>query len=124
MLLLDEKAPQDLIDKVIEMDSFANNIYQKAVRVLQDKEGYLAYIRAEQAERDYDASIEYANKEGKIEGRKEGKIEGRKEGKIEGRKEGKREEKIEIAINLKNDGFPIEAISKATGLTLEEIEKL
>lgn len=34
------------------------------------------------------------------------------------------EEKIEIAINLKNMGFELEDIIKATGLTREEIEKL
>ena len=31
---------------------------------------------------------------------------------------------IEIARNLKGDGIPVETISKATGLSAEEIERL
>ena len=42
------------------------------------------------------------------------------EGKIEGKTEGK----IEIARDMKKSGEPIDKISKYTGLTLEEIEKL
>ncbi len=34
------------------------------------------------------------------------------------------DEKKEIARTLKKDGFPVDAISKSTGLTAEEIEKL
>ena len=40
------------------------------------------------------------------------------------RKEGKIEGKIEDAINMKNDGLDIHLISKYTGLSIEEIEKL
>jgi len=40
------------------------------------------------------------------------------------RKEGKIEGKIEDAKNMKNDGLDFSLISKYTGLTLEEIEKL
>lgn len=38
--------------------------------------------------------------------------------------EGKIEEKIEIAINLLKEGSDIAFISKVTGLTIEEINKL
>ena len=38
--------------------------------------------------------------------------------------EGKAEEKMEIAINLLKSGLSIDVISAATGLTLEQIEKL
>jgi len=48
----------------------------------------------------------------------------RKEGKIEGKIEGKNEEKIEAAKKMKNDGLDFSLISKYTGLTIEEIEKL
>ena len=40
------------------------------------------------------------------------------------RREAKREEKFEIARNLKKMGMPFEQIIKATDLTLNEIEKL
>lgn len=45
-------------------------------------------------------------------------------GKLEGRLEGKEEEKLEIAINLKNEGIPIEIIAKTTELPISEVKKL
>ncbi len=38
--------------------------------------------------------------------------------------EGKKEEKVEIAREMKKDGHPIEMIAKYTGLSKEEVEKL
>ena len=57
---------------------------------------------------------------GKQEGLKEGEIKGIKKGK----KEGKKEEKIEIAKGMIKDNEPVEKISKYTGLTRKEIEKI
>ena len=54
----------------------------------------------------------------------EGRMEGRMEGHMEGRMEGRMEERLEIASNLKSQGVDITAIQKATGLSLEEIQKL
>ena len=51
-------------------------------------------------------------------------MEGRMEGHMEGRMEGRMEERLEIASNLKSQGVDITAIQKATGLSLEEIQKL
>jgi predicted transposase/invertase (TIGR01784 family) len=59
-------------------------------------------------------------KEGLVEGRKEGLVEGRKEGLVEGRKEGA----IRIAQNMKQEGLPVSLITKMTGLSEEEINKL
>jgi predicted transposase/invertase (TIGR01784 family) len=56
----------------------------------------------------------------KGEGRLEGKAEGRAEGGAEGRAEGHEED----ARRMKADNMPIELISKYTGLTVDEIEKL
>lgn len=50
--------------------------------------------------------------------------EGKMEGEIEGMIKGKIEGKIEIARNMKAEGIPADVISKCTGLSLEEIEKL
>ena len=46
------------------------------------------------------------------------------DGKAEGLEEGKKEEKISIAKNLLKDGMPIESVSKNTGLSIEELQKL
>jgi predicted transposase/invertase (TIGR01784 family) len=54
----------------------------------------------------------------------EGKLEGKLEGKREGKREGKLEEKMDIAKNLLKLGLSIADISKATGLTENEIKEI
>jgi predicted transposase/invertase (TIGR01784 family) len=112
LLLLDEKTPQKLIQKVINMDKNVNNIYQKALNALQNQKEYLSYIRAEQAELDYKAQLKYAEKTGV------------KKGKFEGKVEGKADSKIEIAIKLKKLDITLEKIAEITGIPVEEIEEL
>lgn len=51
------------------------------------------------------------------------RMEGREEGRQEGRQEGRRLEKIEIARSLIGR-LPVETISQATGLDVDEIEQL
>ena len=58
------------------------------------------------------------------EGRAEGRAEGREEGREEGRAEGRAKERIDIARNLKTIGLNTADIQKATGLSIEEIDKL
>lgn len=55
-----------------------------------------------------------------MKGMKKGMEEGLQKGKAEGRQE----EKHSIVLNLKKLGVSIEQISFATGLSIEEIEKL
>ncbi|MCX6278182.1 MAG: Rpn family recombination-promoting nuclease/putative transposase [Bacteroidetes bacterium] len=62
--------------------------------------------------------------EGKQIGKMEGKIEGKIEGKMEGKIEGKNEGKIDVAKAGLKEGYPIEMISKITGLTEKEINDL
>ena len=46
------------------------------------------------------------------------------DGELKGKIEGKIEERTEIARVMKSDGLPFDIISKYTGLSIEEIEKL
>ena len=62
--------------------------------------------------------------EGRAEGRAEGLAEGRAEGLAEGREEGLAEGRLSTARNLKKMGVAPDTIARATGLSLEEIEKL
>ena len=57
-------------------------------------------------------------------GLEEGLQKGLQKGKAEGKAEGRQEEKHSIALNLKKLGVSIEQIAFATGLSIEEIEKL
>lgn len=52
------------------------------------------------------------------------KLEGLIEGRIEGIKEGEQKKQISIASNLKKMGLSTEMIMEATGLSVEDIEKL
>lgn len=68
--------------------------------------------------------LDGAKLEGLMEGRMEGRVEGRMEGLAEGRVDGEIRKQNEIAANMKKLGLDIQLILEATGLTLEEIEKL
>ena len=73
--------------------------YDESLKILRDRLSEIAY-----AEKNRLSEIAYAEKRGKEEGKAEGKAE--------------------MARNLKAMGFPIEAIAKASGLSIEEIEQL
>ena len=59
-----------------------------------------------------DLAITTAEKKGKAKGRVEGRIKGRAE------------RDLEIARNMKNEGFDPAMIAKMTGLSLEKIKRL
>lgn len=68
--------------------------------------------------------LEEGREEGRQEGRQEGLEEGRGEGLKEGIEKGRQEEKIATARNLKSLNFSTDIIVQATGLSVEEIERL
>ncbi|MBL1411541.1 hypothetical protein [Sphingobacterium faecale] len=72
----------------------------------------MAYISSLDRKRDYNNTIALAKKEAKAEGRVLGIVEG------------KHEQALETALSLKNMGIPVDKIAKATGLRIEEIERL
>ena len=65
-------------------------------------------------------ALDYHRRLARAEGRTEGISEGIAKGKIEGIAEAKQQ----IAVELLKNGIDIETITKATGLTEEEIERL
>ena len=69
---------------------------------------YKEYQEALKNYRDYHAGINFAKKEGML----------------EGEQRGERKAYLEMARNLKKDGMPIELIHKYTSLTAEEIQQL
>ena len=69
---------------------------------------------------DYYNTLDFAVEKGMKKGMEEGMEKGLQKGKAEGRQE----EKHSIALNLKKLGVSIEQIAFATGLSIEEIEKL
>jgi len=89
-----DRLPDKLREKIFE------KIFSVAEIAKLSKEEYKQYIVSLNAYRDFKNSIDTA------------------------RDEGKAEEKLAIAKNLKSLGIPFDQISKATGLTIEEIEKI
>ena len=55
---------------------------------------------------------------------KKGYNEGMQKGMQKGMEEGRVRERLENARSLKNNGIPIDLISKSLNLSIEEIEKL
>ena len=73
---------------------------------------------------DYYSMMKTAHNKGRAEGLIEGRAEGLVEGWAEGRAEGLAEGRVEVARNMKLLGMSLLDISKATGLTTEEVEAL
>lgn len=74
--------------------------------------------------RDNKATFDYAKQSAYNEGIEEGRVKGIAEGRMEGRMEGEKLAKIDTAQALKNLGIANDIISKSTGLSIEEIEKI
>lgn len=81
-------------------------------------------IRWAELREKYVLEMNTAKVEGREEGYEEGKEEGLKDGREEGKREGEKEAKKTIAKNMLKLKIDIETISKATGLTKEEIQKI
>lgn len=109
---------------------------QKLIYYNMDTADKLAYDRHLDALMIQNDVLSTAKLEGLEEGRQEGLEEGRQEGLERGRQEGleqglergleqgRKEEKMVTARNLKSLNIPIPIIVQATGLLVEEIEKL
>lgn len=108
--------------------SEANPVIQKATDMLmamsRDEEERLRYEAREEFLLDQKHSLQAAERTGIEIGEKKGREEGRKEGIEIGEKKGIENERIAIAHNLINLGMDDEFISKATGLSPEDIQKL
>jgi len=83
-----------------------------------------AYKENLQVYHNLDNSSKTAREEAKREGRQEGLDEGREKGLQEGREEGKMEQMLAMTRMMKQNGESDNKISRCTGLTAAEIEKL
>ena len=95
------KENKDINKAIDELEQVSGN--EKLRRIAELKEKYI---------RDEQASIEYAQDEGYRQGEENGRAKGRTE------------EKSKIAQNMLKENVNIELISKVTGLSIDEIEKL
>ena len=108
----------------------------KAVQVLEESayndaelysyDKFWDMIRVENAlfDEGFGKGMQQGREEGLLQGIEKGMEKGLQEGREEGREEGRKLERIETARNLKKLNVAPETITKATGLSPEEIESL
>lgn len=87
----------------------------------EERHAYDEHINAIMIQNDV---LDSAKLEGRIEGIAEGRAEGRQEGVAEGIAKGEHKKQLEIAIKFKAMGLTPDAISKGSGLSIEEIDRL
>lgn len=102
--------------ELYNMDEITRDKVLHKMTTERDLRNQMAYARKE--------AIAEGLAEGRAEGLAEGRVEGRAEGLAEGRAEGITEAKIQIARNMRSMDLDIKLIAEATGLSIEEIEKL
>lgn len=106
----------ELAEQPVDFDGSAfANLYRASEIAQFDQSKRIIYDSERMTERDYQHDMYYS--------REEGRAEGRAEGIVEGKAEGKAEANSQTARNLKDLGVSVDVIAKATGLSVEEIEK-
>ena len=124
LLLLVIEDEKEII-KLKKGDSVLEKVGDEIISYSRAKEIVTAYENA-MIEENYKNNLarEEGYDIGRAEGHAEGHAEGRAEGRAEGQAEGENNKQIEIAKNMINMGMREEDISKSTGLSIEEINKL
>lgn len=114
-----------LLKNMDKMEAIPNTFMREPVfRRLGEKAKYA--VLSEKEKKAYNESLKiyrdnYAIAETE---RTEGREEGRKEGREEGRKEGLKEAFSQVVRNMLEMGMGVEAIARATGLSIQELENL
>ena len=99
----------------------AENIFRD---VTLDERAWVEKRSRELAEHTRASEIYQAREEGLEQGRNEGRSEGFAEGEKIGEERGEASKALDMARAMKEDNKPVDEISKYTGLSIEEIEKL
>ena len=116
LLLLLGMNQLESIEEISKGDYVMEEVKKKLVDLTEDANFIGLYDKEEADRRELYDRTRYAEKMGREEGRKEGHESGLKEG--------QKSEQLKIAKNLKELGTDIHTISKATGLSIEDIEEL
>ena len=117
-----EEARQKLI--YYNMDKADKLAYDRHLDALMIQNDVLSTAKLEGLEEGRQEGLEEGRQEGLERGRQEGLEQGLEQGLERGLEQGRKEEKMVTARNLKSLNIPIPIIVQATGLLVEEIEKL
>lgn len=110
--------------KVAKLKREELEIYEKEVMSLEWDEYAVRKTRERQDRELREKAIREGREEGLKQGLQKGLQKGVREGLQKGLREGKLRALIEIAKGFRDDGFPLEAIAKRTGLSIKKIKAL
>ena len=112
------------LKKFSKKEKVVGEYMDKLEKLNKDPEFYQYMSHEEDERKIYNSRMYEAEQKGLQKGLNKGLKEGIEKGMEKGMERGSKNKSIEIAANFKNLGIDIETISKATGLSKEEIEKL
>jgi predicted transposase/invertase (TIGR01784 family) len=119
-----DKVMEPLIQELCREEEGIMLANKRIDRLSRRSEDWARALYRDKVEMDYSSGLYASRMAGKAEGKVEGKAEGIVEGTAKGKVEGIAEAKAEAARNMKAEGDSIEKISRITGLSPEQIEKL
>lgn len=120
MLDLEEKE----IEKISKKDRMVERYMEEIRRINCDPEFQLYMTHEEDQRKIFNSRMKESEQIGLERGMKKGIKQGIKQGIEQGIEQGRKQEKIETALNMKENGIDNITISKCTKLSLEEIERL
>lgn len=116
---------QNFLERPAELQG---RIFEKLFKTAEiskfDSNEMREYEQSINAYRDIKNGMDSAERAGIRKGRAEGRAEGRAQGRAEGLDEGRAAKGLEVAKKMKNEGFPLDTISRLTGLSADDISKL
>ena len=125
---LTDKDKRQKVNEIMEHEEGIAMANEVLMEISKDEIERARLFSEEKYELDTQSRITYAREQGLQEGLEKGLIEGLDKGRVngleEGLEKGARQEKLLSAANLKKLGVSTDIISQATGLSIEEIEKL
>jgi predicted transposase/invertase (TIGR01784 family) len=152
LTFFDKNANDEIIDKIIVMDTAIAKAQEKISFVAQDKEMLHAYHMREMAVLDYNSGINAARRDGIVIGEqqgiaigeqrgeqkgiaigeqrgiaigeKQGIAIGKQQGIAIGEQRGEQKAQTEYVLKLFRKGMPIEEISKYTDLSIDEVNNI
>ena len=117
----DEK---DELIKLSKGDDILENVVNKLIDLSEDEDIIGLYDLEERRMMELNTIRDAAMNEGLTKGHEQGLSEGHKQGHKQGLSEGSKKTQKSIAKNLLKLGMKIEEISKATGLSINQIKML
>jgi len=115
---------EDSLDSRLDSDVYTAPIFQKIITEIRLDRLSIDERTRLKDEAVWDKTKRNAFEEGVVQGEAKGRAEGKAEGRAEGKAEGEAEGRAKVAQNMLRLGIALNQIAQATGLSIEEIQKL